>query len=313
MSFARSQGVMPRRRGAFTLIELLVVIAIIATLAALLLAGVMAVMSKPAALQTRTDISQLATSVGKFKQTYNILPPHYIRLRSRASEYNTGLPIDNDSISFIRKWFPNIGDFGNTTPAIAWDGNAPFAPGGFEDLGPDQCLVFFLGGIPDFSMGAPPLPPDLMGFAQSGKDPASPGLKDKTLRKGPFYTFPTSRLVQVNPTSRFYAYKDAYGVLPYILFSSTHNYGSRNTPIYTGGLPVAGYAPGGPFTVRPFEQTYPSTTHRFLNPDSFQIVSGGADKKFGPGGTWSANNSKAYSGVGADDVANFSENLLGSQ
>ena len=201
--------------------------------------------------------------------------------------------------------FPNIGDFGTATPPLEWDGMNPFPVGGFEDLGPDQCLVFFLGGIHDFSSGAPPFPPNLMGFAQKPKDPVSKALKDKTLRKGPFYEFPAGRLTQTSKGSNFYVYKDSFGVLPYLMFSSTNNYGAQNTGIYSSGINVETTA--GTFNVRPFEQA----PRRFLNAESFQIVSGGTDKKFGPGGAWSASNASAYAGDVKDDMANFHSNLLG--
>src|SRR2546423_1534370 len=77
----------PARRAAFTLIELLIVIAIIAILVSLLSSAVIFALRKGNEVTARSDISQLTTAVGTFKQKLGILPPSRLRLCVKPSQY----------------------------------------------------------------------------------------------------------------------------------------------------------------------------------------------------------------------------------
>ena len=113
-------------------------------------------------------------------------------------------------------------------------------------------------------------------------------------------------------TNGFYSYKDPYGT-PYAYFSS---YNAEGDPRY---LPpqynqrsygrYAAYTPPsdcGNLGVAP----YYSPNNRYLNAKSFQIISAGPDKTFGPGGLFAPGG-----GIGpaADDMCNFFDSLIGTQ
>src|SRR5262249_34335182 len=75
--------------------------------------------------------------------------------------------------------------------------------------------------------------------------------------------------------------------------------------------------------VNPYAETFPppnqaAPTPRFLNPDSFQLISAGPDGAFGSGTTdqnsvWSASNpGPTATNAGKDDISNFSPIVLGA-
>jgi prepilin-type N-terminal cleavage/methylation domain-containing protein len=106
-------------RGAFTLIELLVVMLIIATLAGLLLVGVMGAFGRTDVVKVKSDIQQIDTSLMDFKQTYTVFPPSRIKLCKRYSDYGT-TPLDVDSIYYLTRLAGRIGD---NTPLVSGDPN----------------------------------------------------------------------------------------------------------------------------------------------------------------------------------------------
>src|SRR6185295_14622199 len=98
-------------------------------------------------------------------------------------------------------------DPGNTT-FIDWSGGlTSWADGRFIDLEGDQCLVFFLGGIPQ----GYPNPPGVLGFSNSPTNPALLPTPQSTQRLGPFYAFQPNRLVVRPGRAVFYSYIDAWG------------------------------------------------------------------------------------------------------
>src|SRR5207248_1877045 len=81
---------------------------------------------------------------------------------------------DTDSIAVIRRMFPRIDTTGVwTAPGIDWNGDNTIQPGaaGVYVLEGDQCLVFFLAGIP--GNYPPGLPPNCTGFSTNPSNPAS--------------------------------------------------------------------------------------------------------------------------------------------
>ena len=72
-------------RVGFTMVELLVVIAIIAVLAALLLTAIGRVREGIKRTTTTSDISQMEISIGKFKETFGVLPPSHITITANSS------------------------------------------------------------------------------------------------------------------------------------------------------------------------------------------------------------------------------------
>jgi len=326
-------------RSGFTLIELLVVIAIIAVLMSLTAAAVMKFLQKGPEVKRRSDISQLQSAIAQFKAKFGVdyLPSRFA-LRSNITQYtqpaNTAPDnLDRDSVLFLRKMFSDrvgLDSSGNAIP-LAWNGyDANGAPILIPDgqrvvLTGDQCLVFFLGGI---TYGTPP---DCQGFCSSAPTTSTiTALRNPTQAGGdripPFYKFESKRLVRLvqqsdgsywyvdpsgTPTFKaalqppaspndFYSYADPYGT-PYAYFSSYK---------LTNGYARYGNSDCVNLGVSPYQSS--TNPVKYYNPNSFQIISAGPDKVFGPGGLWTAGTSTTAAGT-ADDMANFADALLGAQ
>lgn len=149
----------------------------------------------------------------------------------------------------------------------------PAGPTGTITLDANQTLCFFLTG------GAATT---LTGFSQS---PTQPFMAGGSNRKGPW----------IEPNNKFFA--------P----------GPNNQPwlVDVYGQPYAYFAPlgGKPnnYGVQTFNGTAPyANSGRFFNETSFQIISAGRNKQFGPGGALPA------ASPGEDDQSNFSAALLGA-
>jgi len=284
---ARTKG-----RPAFTLIELLVVIAIIGILVSLLAVGIFAIMGKPAQMTTRNDILQLSQGVQKFKQLYGMFPPSKIRLYENLALYNQPDPtgLNAASIAYIAAIWPNIQYTlpGNATQPYLhkWAGPGVTIPNTGVILEGDQCLVFFLGGIPN--AGIP------QGFSVIAQTPAVMGGDRKKCMD-----FPNNRLV-ARGGSPFASYIDGWGTMPYVYFNSGKRPdGYDTTPINFGTSSV------GPY----ISQAAP--TIKFYNSDTFQIISAGADMKFGPGGLWTPQAATGIAATGKDDMTNFYDKFMG--
>jgi prepilin-type N-terminal cleavage/methylation domain-containing protein len=263
----------PPGRAAFTLVELLVVLTIIALLMALLLAAVLRVYGLGATVKNRNDLSQLSESVKSFETSFGVRwVPSRIRLREKL-DYDMTNPYEVDSYQYLTTLFPKLkGQLQSSANPpyywVDWNGNST-VDANPVDLEGDQCLVFFLGGIP-----ATGSPPGVLGFSV---DPADPSVSPSTTnnRLGPYFTFKSNRLVD-RTGNGFYSYLDSYGGNYFAYFSCyrvPNGYG-RYAVLFgsdCNGLGVSPYAEvvGG--------------TPRFLNPDSFQIVSAGRDGRFGRG------------------------------
>jgi prepilin-type N-terminal cleavage/methylation domain-containing protein len=298
----------PVARRGFTLIELLVVIAVIALLVALTAAAVMNLFSKGPATQDRADISAMTVALQQFKAKYGSYPPSRIRLYASASSYKPANQTHKDTLTIIGKMFPNI-SWNN----IDWTGNnnpAAFLtnyPKGVLLEG-DQCLVFFLGGIPSPSGGLN----GCTGFSKSTTNPAQPG--GERLK---FYDFQPARLTTaVHANNPFYSYVNAHNNRAYVYFST----GTRQQNGYNSVATGTGKTDCATLGVNPYASTWPPATAlpTFINPDSFQLISAGADGNFGPGTTstgtvWAPNNVAAnLNGPGTDDISNFSDRILGA-
>jgi prepilin-type N-terminal cleavage/methylation domain-containing protein len=289
------------RRQAFTLIELLLVIAIIAILVSLTAAGVMQVLQKVPETQTRTDISEMEAALAAFMTDYNLSdpPPSYLILREDMA-YNLANPLEAQSANFLRKTFgKNLGASG----PIDWNGDGTLD--GPWILEGEQCLVFYLGGIP-----GPPTSttPACLGFSTNNLNPSAPGGK----RNGPYFPFNASRLVSLqqllnNPklSSSFYVYLDPWKAKPipkpYVYFSSSGINNAYNPYSGKGG----DCATIGAFPY--FTGTPPQVS--FMNANKYQIISAGKDGTFG-NGQLAADTSAV--GAGADDQANFAAKVLGA-
>lgn len=308
-----------KRRSGFTLVELLLVFAILAVLIGLVVPAIMGGRRTGTAVSNNTDVAKLDAAVKDFQCKIKQYPPSRIKLCERRSDYAASNQLDIDSLIFIQSMFPGI-DWNSPHPGapawvgIDWNGNG--SPDGPVTLTGDQCLVFFLGGIPlPVSAGGP----GCQGFSQTS-DPSAAG----NPRRDPFVRFQSRRLVD-RVGNGFYSYRDEFGKQPYAYFSA---YNTPNGYNRYGVSDCPGVGPGNGPGVVGGDDIYPyaSSAGLFLRPDSFQIILAGPDCKFGfgshPGITptpfWTAASAPAmYSLPGnpdrnnyQDDQANFSATPL---
>ena len=303
-------------RGGFTLIELLVVIAIITILMGLLLAGVMALFSKGPETQDRSDISQMTAALQEFKAKYGFYPPSRLWLSNSLAVYQQGVangdPLAINSLKVLGTMFPNMVWQGQV---IDWtgNGNANSLPAQGVILEGDQCLVFFLGGIPGPG-------PSCTGFSTIKANPTIVG--GERTRK--LFEFQPGRLTNVfHSGSPFYSYLNPWTdhAKPYAYFSP-ERLGQNK---YTSGLGTGlGIVPAyrnsdcRTIAVNPYISTTGATA-TFINPTGFQLISAGKDGVFGLSSTanspvtvWTQNNTAGINQYGQDDIANFSQAILGA-
>jgi len=330
-----------RDRQGFTLIELLVVILIIGILASLIGAAVIRALTTGKQARNRSEISQLENALEQFKNRFGVYPPSRIKLCESYASYGS-TQLDIDSVAFLTKVFPRIDTTGIwTSPGIDWNGNGVLD--GPVVLEGDQCLVFFLGGIPGNS-----IPLQCIGFSTNPKDPSDKTTAD---RIGPFFDFPSNRLVLIqvplppnvnNPLSRspsHYSFLDNNGQsdgqgnrlagMPYAYFSSYKATNGYNRYYNAGSYPYSD-CPNLMFLQQsnqpPLPMVWPyaeiASPLKYWKSNSFQIISAGADGVFGQGGipiangvvTWTpatAGSIYAQGSPGYDDQSNFTGSLLG--
>src|SRR5271157_2738780 len=339
----------------FTLVELLVVILILAILIALLLPALNGALRTAKNAAVGGEINQLAQALASFKSKYGDYPPSRIYLSEdgnlQPNVTNLSGPVNGNagdisyaqlgqrSIAAMRKFFPRV-TFNLGTATSNW---YDFNGDGLQYIGSTtvsqwyilqghECLVFFLGGIPQ-ATGS--------GYAASGfgKDPTNPFTNNLVgaqgysgNRQSPLFEFVSNRLV-LDPagTSGIPGYLDSLGNAPpqanskppppsttpinfYAYFSAYGNGGydpndvnfiSENYDLTSKTYPELGYNVNFPVTgatnaLSPAPNPYTSTVTvpgtlaaTFLNPQSFQIISSGIDGTYGVGGQYSPDANEA--------------------
>lgn len=308
------------RRSAFTLIELIVVLLIILILVGLLSSAAFKAMEKISVVGTSTDIAQMSLALQHFQTDFGLSDPPPSRLVLMEIFPYGGDPA---TINFLAKAFgKNLGQSlvaGGLPQLMNWAG----LPGGPTGTGVyilegEQCLVFYLGGIPQLQPNGLYQP---LGFSANNINPtdiASPK------RRGPYFTFQSPRLVPiqiVNPLATLLsplhpAYIDYYQTktLPALLHPAPYANGMPYAYFSSGGINsttaagVAGYfaATTNCSALNAVPYWMVSTT-QYMNPTGCQILSAGKDGVFGTSG-FLVNG--GLLGPGADDQANFSAGLL---
>ena len=211
-------------RQAFTLIEMVIVIAIILTLAALLLSAVFKAMTLADELKNTNDIRQLDLAVQAFKSKFNVdyIPSRFF-LSNSLSDYPSSPPttlpnLKWDSLLYLQRLWPRLNFAGST--AINWSPASGQVTGGWTLEG-NQCLVFFLGGIPNLVPNSVSGTPSCNGFSNDPTNPTNLAATSGTIP--PFYNFLTERLHLAGSTALgtnfapgptgaiFFDYLDSYG------------------------------------------------------------------------------------------------------
>jgi prepilin-type N-terminal cleavage/methylation domain-containing protein len=297
-------------REAFTLIELLVVIAIIGVLVGMTVGGVQRVRLAAKRAETASEVGQLASAVQTFlrDKKVNFIPSRIV-LRERM-DYDSNNQLEVASATYLKQLWPQIplslSPGATASPfaanaGIDWNNNARI-DGGPVTLEGDQCLVFFLGGIP---VAQPNGTYAADGF---GKNPQNPVTAP---RSGSTFEFKTSRLTtrrfNTNSGSQagFPSYYDPYflGIgepdpfHPYAYYSS---YGRKNG--YNNGDCATLMSPVA-------HDPYRDTATTYYQPTGFQVISPGADRRFGVGGL-APSAATAIGQPDADNVTQFSNGQM---
>ncbi len=290
-------------RSGFTLIEMMVVIVIIGILIGLLVPVIAGAFRRGKEAAEIAEIQNLVGALQRFKDRYGAYPPSQIILREDGAytfgaapfvgpgNQSTAVFDETLSIQYINRFWPQMRihtDGTAVTPAEIGDinGDGTIDVNDFYDWngdgvknGPwylqgDECLVFFLGGIPTGqytdsggtvqrpgSVGFDPkkYPPGALGFGKTPQWPTQPVVPSAG-RDGPFYELPGERL-QDRDGDGFYEltpYRNP-GTAAYAYFSSYDGTGYRpddlNLATEPSGVPVISADFG---VLWPLNAAYPS-------------------------------------------------------
>ncbi|MCA9089942.1 MAG: prepilin-type N-terminal cleavage/methylation domain-containing protein [Planctomycetaceae bacterium] len=283
------------RRG-FSLIELMVVIVIIGILMGMLFVGINSAMSAARVASVNAEIQNLGKAISDFKLQYGVEPPSFIVLYEDASYWNDPTPSEpaaitddaerirlrNVSKATIRSIWPNYNFTASAYINNDTDSSDTFILNGAE------CLVFFLGGTADPNVATQWLP---TGFSADSTRPFTPGGN----RVGPFAEMLPARFVdtdsdgmpeyvdglpsQTTPLQYFSSY-DGTG---YRARGLDDSYGTADDETIPDGLVSEYMQANGAASGADPKATSPNAS---LKPQSFQIISPGADNEFGLGGVY---------------------------
>ena len=336
---ARSKG-----RGGFTLIELLMVLVIVGILLALLLPAINGAIRSARNAAVTSEIGQLAQALANFKSKYGDYPPSRVYLNesgnylaatvapANSPSLGTGditlAALAQRSLISLRKFFPRVVFSTQGVPSqisnnFFYDFNGNGTNDGAYILQGDQCLVFFLGGIPTYDTAS-----GTFGMSGFGKNPVNPfmNLAAASSRQPPLFEFNPGRLF-LDPTDvgsttlstvasgipgyydslsstpppspgstastlNFYAYFSGYGTGIYdpndVNFPSEQD-DNGVAPIglnFQYGTTTFASASPNPYSTTLTVTT--SGTVTFQKAQSFQIISAGADGLYGVGGQYVA-------------------------
>lgn len=302
----------PAGRGGFTLVELLAVIMIIALLAGLVTPAVMRSLSSAKAAAVKTEIDLLHMALMNYKNEYGAFPPADMRGLWDGSRVNTG----HAAYKHLQRLFPRLNENKFLNERGANTGESPYLY--MAQMSPAQALVFWLQGYYDN-----PQLPLTNGFSLNVNNPRSGDANgsrkklfdfdDKRLYAASPYFQPVSNAQWGNPQT-FASRNNAAGFakdypvyfpnqanagVPFVYFpNTTYNAGplgpvtaaissfGANPPVfyYHAVSTVGETAYVSPY----FNSSPPSNPSRAQlqqNPDTFQLIAGGADGIYAAAGT----------------------------
>lgn len=337
----RPPRVTTSRRAGFTLVEVLVVILIIAILAALLVPAIAAAVAAANNARVSAEEQNLQTALAEFKNKYGEYPPSriilYHYLKGATAPYTTGTTavpgtgnpdlnigdLNQRTVTAMRKYFPRAGIYFPTSGVTATASPWPNPKGGtYTILEGHECLVFFLGGMPQSVQTSGGGGWGMTGFSRDPVNPFTPSGVGSTSRTVPMFEFAPQRLVdldgdgfpsyidplsasQVGPLQRPYAYFSAYGNNGYdpnddnsaaaeqddagnaIIRSFFVNFNLQGGSRVTASPPPNPYTIGDANPVTTANPTPKSTI--WANAQTFQLISAGRDGLWGLGGPYDAN------------------------
>ena len=239
-------------RLGFTLIELMVVIVIIGILMALILPAISNVRYNARVAEVSAEFTRMELALATFQNRFGTYPPSSITLYGTETAWDA----DPTAKSVIRTIWPDF-DF-----ATGGRGDQTIHPWGVDHkvLTGDECLVFFIGGVPVYQTGS--TIPTLNGFSKNSRWPFAVAGEN---RDGPFYTeFKAERFVDgvggESIADQMPSYLDS---LP-----------DQSTPIWYSAATNGRYANGEPAYYQGDDKTP-------WKRDSYQIISPGSDTTFG--------------------------------
>jgi prepilin-type N-terminal cleavage/methylation domain-containing protein len=326
----------------FTLVELLAVIVILSLLVALLLPAIGSAIKSAKNATVSSEINMLAQALADFRSKFGDYPPSRILLIENGdysdkalgySGYTWQTPNSTDinngqlaqrSLSSMRKFFPRLqlGASGAVYTATAFpDFNGNGTMDGPKLLTGDECLVFFLGGMPSVSTSGGVTTWGVTGFGKNPVNPFQSATASTANRVNPLYDFKNDRLLDIDGDG-YPSYVDPLVTKkPYIYFSSYSGSGydpndmngdtgsplieadeaGTTTPItltFAVTFPTSGSTATANLARSCSPNPYCATTSvakpvQWINAQSFQILSAGSDSLYGVGGQYSPQSDNA--------------------
>ena len=260
---------MKNSRSAFTLLELLIVISIISMMIALISPALMSVTRRAKEGAAFGEIMGLSNACDSFKAKHGVYPPSSITLYERWQDWS--LPAARPHKALIRRIFGTEFDFENRDPATNVPRNRDINGNGIDTetlvLSGSECLVFFLGGMPEKNGALF----EVTGFSSNRRDPFS---RVGSSRDKFFARFDNGRLIDTNGNGMpeyVSQYQSDQTTSPMLYFSLTRT--SRYEPTDCPGTLTSVY------------MRSPSIAWM---PDSFQIVTPGYGGEYGVGGEYAS-------------------------
>ena len=238
--------------------------------------------------EVRVEIGNFENAIVLFKVTYGVEPPSGIVLYAEEAGWNQ----DRRSRGLIRQIWPKF-DF-------ATCGGMENVPAEGIRLNGAECLVFFLGGL------ASPVGGEMNGFS---RNPTHPFSTTETAREGPFVEFKGGYSAKERRWIGRLVDQDRDGFPEYLdpLPGQTQPYLYANSGLGKGyRIEDLGGA---------MSDVYRDRNGAAFKPKDFQIISPGADGKYGLGGLFDPENRNmvlvADRVVERDNVTNFIVGTLG--